>query len=29
MKKYFLIAVALVLGAVCMTSCGDDEDEKV
>lgn len=27
MKKYLLMAVALLMGAMCMTSCGDDKDE--
>ncbi|MBQ6188580.1 MAG: hypothetical protein IJK45_00200 [Bacteroidaceae bacterium] len=27
MKKYFLMAAALLLGAVCMVSCGDDDVE--
>jgi hypothetical protein len=29
MKKYFLMAVALFVGAVCFTSCGDDEIDAV
>lgn len=29
MKKYFLMAVALFVGAVTFTSCGDDEEDEL
>lgn len=28
MKKYLIMCVALLMGAVCLTSCSDDDDEK-
>ena len=28
MKKYFFLSVAVALGALTMTSCGDDDDNK-
>lgn len=29
MKKYLFLAALFCMGSVCMTSCGDDDDEKL